>query len=213
VVIANDDPIYRAGLTHLLQLAGVEVVASANNATDLVRKARAHQPDVVVVDIDMAPTLTEDERIETARVIRSIDPRMSILILSQSPDERYALAALDDQPAGFGYLVKERIRDAEDFTSSLFRVARGGTAIDPLVVSRLAGRKSTEDPVDKLSDRERQVLALMAEGRSNRFVAGDLVVTIAAVERHITSIFAKLRLGSNGSDHRRVLAVLQYLNR
>jgi DNA-binding NarL/FixJ family response regulator len=136
---------------------------------------------------------------------------MAVLILTQLPEERCALAVLDDQPAGFGYLVKARIRDVEDFTESVRRVARGGSAIDPVVVARLAGARSTRDPVDELTNRERQVLALMAEGRSNRFIATQFVVTVSAVERHITSMFAKLGLRSNSADHRRVLAVLQYL--
>jgi DNA-binding NarL/FixJ family response regulator len=210
VVLGAEDPLYRAGIAHVLGQAEVDVVASASNADDLARKARAYHPDVAIVDIDMPPILSDD-RVEAARSIRSIDPRMAVLILTQLPEERCALAVLDDQPAGFGYLVKARIRDVEDFTESVRGVARGASAIDPVVVSRLAGARRTRDPVDELTQRERQVLALMAEGRSNRFIATELVVTASAVERHITSIFAKLGLRSNPADHRRVLAVLRYL--
>jgi DNA-binding NarL/FixJ family response regulator len=211
VVLGAEDPLYRAGIAHVLGQAEVDVVASASSADDLARKARAYHPDMVIVDIDMPPILSDDDRVEAARSIRSIDPRMGVLILARLPEERCALAVLDDQPAGFGYLVKARIRDVEDFTESVRRVARGGSAIDPLVVARLAGARQSRDPVDELTNRERQVLALMAEGRSNRFIATELVVTVSAVERHITSMFAKLGLRSDPADHRRVLAVLQYL--
>ena len=211
VVLGAEDPLYRAGIAHVLGQAEVDVVASASNADDLARKARAYHPDVAIVDIDMPPILSVDDRVEAARGIRSIDPRMAVLILTQLADERCALAVLDDQAAGFGYLVKARIRDVEDFTESVRRVARGGSAIDPVVVGRLAGALPSRDPVDELTKRERQVLALVAEGRSNRFIATELVVTVSAVERHITSVFAKLGLRSNPADHRRVLAVLQYL--
>jgi DNA-binding NarL/FixJ family response regulator len=211
VVLGAEDPLYRAGIAQVLGQAEVDVVASANNVDDLVRKARAYHPDVVIVDIDMPPILSDDDRVEAARSIRSLDPRMAVLILTQLPEERCALAVLDDQPSGFGYLVKARIRDVEDFTESVRRVARGGSAIDPVVVARLAGARLTRDPIDELTNREREVLALMAEGRSNRFIAAEFVVTVSAVERHITSMFAKLGLQSNPADHRRVLAVLQYL--
>jgi DNA-binding NarL/FixJ family response regulator len=211
VVLGAKDPLYRAGIAHVLGQAEVDVVASASNADDLARKARAFHPDVAIVDIDMPPVLSVADRVEAARSIRSIDPRMAVLILTQLADERCALAILDDQAAGFGYLVKARIRDVEDFTESVRRVARGGSAIDPVVVGRLAGALPSRDPFDELTKRERQVLALVAEGRSNRFIASELVVTVSAVERHITSMFAKLGLCSNPADHRRVLAVLQYL--
>jgi DNA-binding NarL/FixJ family response regulator len=197
----------------VLRQAGVEVVASANNADELTRKTRAYHPDVVVLDMDMPPSLSDEEWAEVVRNIRSIDPRMAILILSQLPKEQCALAALGDQPQGFGYLVKERIRNTEDFTASVRRVARGGTAIDPSVLSLLAGHRRAHDPIDDLTNRERQVLALMAEGRSNRYIANELVVTTPAVERHITGIFAKLDLRPNRTDHRRVLAILRYLSR
>jgi DNA-binding NarL/FixJ family response regulator len=213
LVLGDDRPLSRAGIMSVLRDAGVEVVALANNAGDLTRKSQAYHPDVVVVDLDMPPELSDDEWAQVVRSVRSIDPRMGILILSQLPKEQLVRAALDDQPQGFGYLVKERIRSSEDFTACVSQVARGGTAIDPAVLSRLAGRRRTSDPIDDLTNRERQVLALIAEGRSNRYIANELVVTTPAVERHITSIFAKLDLPPNPADHRRVLAVLRYISR
>jgi DNA-binding NarL/FixJ family response regulator len=212
-VVGTDDPLYAAGIAHALEQAGGEVVASADNADDLERKIRAYHPDVAVVDIDAGPSLIDDDWLQAARNVRSIAPFMPVLILSQVPDEQYALAVLGSQPRGFGYLLKARIGDLEDFTASVHRVAQGGSAIDPAVIARLAGRRRTHDPVDDLTKRERQVLALIAEGRSNRFIASELVVTVAAVERHITSIFAKLGVWSDPADHRRVLAVLRYLGR
>jgi DNA-binding NarL/FixJ family response regulator len=211
IVVAADDPLYRAGLEHVLRQAGIDVVARASDADDLVRKVRGHHPDVAVVDIGMPTSVTIEDRLATVRSIRALDPRMAILILSECPDEQHALAVGADQPEGFGYLVKARIRDVEDLTESVRRVARGGTAIDPVVIARLAGRGRTRDPIDDLTDREHEILALMAQGRSNRWIAGELVVTTAAVERRITGIFAKLDLNPNPDDHRRVLAILRYL--
>jgi DNA-binding NarL/FixJ family response regulator len=198
-------------MEHALREAGVDVVAAADNAPDLARKTRAYHPDVAVVDIDMPPRLSDHHRVDAARDIRSIDPRMAILLLSECPNEQDALAVMGDQPAGFGFVVKPHIRDVEDFTASVRQVARGGTAIDPVVISRLAGRPAADDWIDDLTNRERQVLTLVAEGRSNGFIATELVVTTAAVERHITRIFAKLGLRASASDHRRVLAALRYL--
>ncbi|HEY1593745.1 MAG TPA: response regulator transcription factor, partial [Solirubrobacteraceae bacterium] len=182
-------------------------------ADDLSRKARAYHPDVAVVDIDMPLAGGDGDCVEAARRIRALDPRTAVMALSRRADERYALAVLGEQPEGFGYLLKTRIRDVEDFTASVRRVAAGGSAIDPRVVSRLAGRHENPDPIGDLTARERQVLALIAEGRSNSSIASGLVVTIAAVERHITSIFGKLGLPPDRDDHRRVLAVLRYLGR
>jgi DNA-binding NarL/FixJ family response regulator len=213
VLVAADDPLYQAGIEHVLRHAGVDVVARASGTDELARKARGHHPDVAVVDIGMPTGLTVEDRLATVRSIRAIDPRIAILILSELPDEQHALAVVADQPEGFGYLVKARIRDVEDFTSSVRRVARGGTAIDPIIIARLAGRRRTRDPIDDLTDREHEILALMAQGRSNRWIAEELVVTTAAVERRITSIFAKLDLKPNPDDHRRVLAILRYLGR
>ena len=211
-VVGSDEPLYRAGITCVLERAGVDVVAAADSADALSRKARAYHPDVAVVDIDM-PLAGGDDCVEAARRIRALDPRTAVVALSRRADERYALAVLGEQAEGFGYLLKARIRDAEDFTASVRRVADGGSAIDPTVVARLAARHEDSDPIGDLTTRERQVLALMAEGRSNSSIASGLVVTIAAVERHITSIFAKLGLPPDPDDHRRVLAVLRYLGR
>jgi DNA-binding NarL/FixJ family response regulator len=199
-------------MTSVLRKVGIDVVATATTADDVVRKVRGHNPDVAVVDICLPPSVSDDDRVEAVRELRSIDPRMALLILSDRPDERCALAVLGERPEGFGFLVKARITDVADFTSSVRRVARGGTALDPTIVSRIAGRRPTHEPIDDLTNREGQVLALMAEGRSNRFIAGELVVTVPAVERHITNVFAKLGLVSDGADHRRVLAVLRYLD-
>jgi DNA-binding NarL/FixJ family response regulator len=210
-LVGDGDPLYLAGVSSALEQAGLELVASAETFDALVRKTRAYHPDLVVADIDMPPSLTQQDRIEAVCRLRSVDPRTSVLILCHEPDERYAQAILGERPEGVGLLVKSRIRDLEDFTASIRRVVRGGTAVDPDVVSRLARRRPSTGPLDQLTKRERQVLALMAGGRSNACIAGRLVVTLAAVERHITSIFSKLDLHTNGADHRRVLAVLQYL--
>ena len=212
-LVGSDEPLYRAGITCVLERAGVAVVAAAGSADDLSRKARAYHPDVAVVDIDMPLAGGGGDCVEAARRIRALDPRTAVMALSRRADERYALAVLGEQAEGFGYLLKARIRDVGDFTASVRRVADGGSAIDPVVVSRLAARHEDSDPIGDLTARERQVLALMAEGRSNSSIASELVVTIAAVERHITSIFAKLGLPPDADDHRRVLAVLRYLGR
>jgi DNA-binding NarL/FixJ family response regulator len=196
-----------------LREASIDVVAAASNAADLVRKAGAYHPDLAVVDRDLEPSPGDPDAAEAVRRLRAGDPPVAVLTLSQHVDERYVLDVVGNSPQGFGFLVKGRIGEIEDFTASVQQVARGGTAIDPAVISLLAGGRLTHDSLDDLTARERQVLALMAEGRSNPCIARQLVVTIPAVERHITSIFAKLGLRSNGDDHRRVLAILQYLGR
>jgi DNA-binding NarL/FixJ family response regulator len=212
VIVADDEPIYQAGITYVLQMGGLEVVATASNADDLARKTRAHHPDVAVVDGNMAPRRDGVTCVQAARELRSIEPGLAILILSQSADAREVLEAMGDRPSGFGYLLKPRIGDLEDFAASVRRIAHGGTAIDPTVLGRLAMRQRSDDPLDELTPRELEVLGLIAEGRSNGFIAEELVVTLAAVERHITSIFAKLRLPSSSAGHRRVLAALRYLD-
>jgi DNA-binding NarL/FixJ family response regulator len=212
VVVAADDPIYQAGITYVLQMAGLEVVATASSADDLARKTRAHHPEVAVVDGNMALRGDGVTCVQAARELRSIEPGLAILILSKSADDRQVLEAMGDRPSGFGYLLKARIGDLEDFAASVRRIAHGGTAIDPTVLGRLAARPRSGDPLDKLTPRELEVLGLIAEGRSNGFIAGELVVTVAAVERHITSIFAKLRLPISSAGHRRVLAALRYLD-
>jgi DNA-binding NarL/FixJ family response regulator len=195
----------------VLNEARIDVVAAASNAADLMRKAGAYHPDLAVVDRDLEPSPGDPDVAEAVRRLRLIDPPVAALVLSKHADERYVVDVAGDRPQGFGFLVKGRIGDMEDFTASVQRVARGGTAIDPVVISRLAAGRPAEDSLEDLTARERQVLALMAHGRSNPSIARRLVVTVPAVERHVTSIFAKLGLRSNGDDHRRVLAILRYL--
>jgi DNA-binding NarL/FixJ family response regulator len=210
VVVAASEPIYRAGIAHVLERSGAEIVAGADTADDLTRRIRAHRPDVTVVDMDLWLDVSETDGAEALREIRAIDPHLSLLILSELPKVQYALAA-DDRPDGFGYLLKASLNDVDELTASVRRVAQGGVAIDPLILARLAGRWR-RDPFDSLTDRENQVLVLIAEGRSNRAIAARLQVELTTVERHITSVFGKLDLRSNGADHRRVLAVLRYLS-
>jgi DNA-binding NarL/FixJ family response regulator len=212
VIVADDEPIYQAGITYVLQMGGLEVVATADNADDLARKTRAHHPQVAIVDADMAPCSNGDGCVQAAHDLRSIEPGLAILILSQSADDHHVLEAIRDCPSGFGYLLKPGIGDFEDLAASVRRIAHGGTAIDPTVLCRLAARQCPPDPLAALTPRELEVLHLIAEGRSNRFIAEKLVVTVAAVERHITSIFAKLDLSPNSACHRRVLAAMRYLD-
>jgi DNA-binding NarL/FixJ family response regulator len=210
-VVGEDDPLYLAGIVSVLEQATVQVVARAANLEDLLRKARAHRPDLAVLDIEVPPGLRSEDCVKAVTALRAIDPRMSMLVLAPEPDERCAVAILGDRPEGVGLLAKSGIRDVEDFTSSVHRVARGGTAIDPQVAARLAGRRPSRDPLDELTAREREVLSLIATGLSNRLIAAELVVTLAAIERHITSIFSKLELRRDGDHHPRVLAALRYL--
>jgi DNA-binding NarL/FixJ family response regulator len=210
VVLGEDSVLLREGVARLLEDSGFDVVGRAGDADDLLRKVRAHKPDVAIVDIRMPPTQT-DEGLRAARVIRAELPGTGVLVLSQYVEEDYALDLLADNAAGVGYLLKDRIADVDRFVDSVRRVADGGSALDPEVVSQMLGRRRRGSPLDDLSPREREVLALMAEGRSNRAVAVELVVTERAVEKHVTSIFGKLDLPTTGDDHRRVLAVLAYL--
>jgi DNA-binding NarL/FixJ family response regulator len=211
VVIADDSVLLRAGLARLLEDAGFEVVGQANDAEDLLRKVRAHHPDVAVTDIRMPPTQT-DEGLRAAQQIRSEMPEVGLMVLSQHIDEGYALELLQNSAEGVGYLLKDRVADIDAFLDALRRVAARGSVLDPEVVAQLLGRRGADDPLDRLTPREREVLALMAEGRSNHAVARELVVTERAIEKHVTSIFAKLGLSAAEDGHRRVLAVLQYLN-
>ncbi len=210
-MVGEDQPIYRAGVVHVLADAGFEVVGEAGSGADLVRKARAHMPDVVVLDVHMAPNV--DDGLLAAREIRTIEPPMALLALSQFAEDRYALDLLGDRPEGVGYLLKDRIGDLDSFVDAVRRVAGGGSVIDAAVVGRLVHRRRARNPFDDLTPRERDVLTLMAEGRSNHGIATDLVVTVSAVERHVTGIFNKLSLPPAVEDHRRVLAVLRYLRR
>jgi DNA-binding NarL/FixJ family response regulator len=208
VVIAEDSVLLLAGLTKLLESAGLEVAATAGNADELLAAVDREQPDVVVADVRMPPSHT-DEGIRAALVIRSQWPRIAILVLSQYVEERYAADLLSHNTRGIGYLLKDRVADVDEFIAALRRVASGGTALDPEVVAQLLVRRG--DPLEELTRRERDVLALMAEGRSNTAIAADLVITESAVSKHINSIFTKLRLHLDDSGHRRVLAVLRYL--
>jgi DNA-binding NarL/FixJ family response regulator len=210
VVVAEDSVLLREGVVRLLQEAGMEVVGQAGDAEDLLRKVRAHKPDVALVDIRMPPTQT-DEGLRAAATIRSEQPQTGVLVLSQYVEEAYALELLADNAEGVGYLLKDRVADVERFVDSVRRVGEGGSALDPEVVARLVGRRRREDPLSALSPREREVLGHMAEGRSNHGIAEALVVTERAVEKHVTSIFTKLNLPPAEDDHRRVLAVLTYL--
>jgi len=209
IVIAEDSVLLRAGLTRLLEAAGIEVVAAVDDAEALLRAVETHQPDLAVVDVRMPPTHT-DEGLRAALVIRRQWPDVAILVLSQYVEERYATELLSGTTNRVGYLLKDRVADMNDFVAALRRVAAGGTALDPEVVAQLLARRH-RDPLDRLTPRELQVLALMAEGQSNCGIASALVVTESAVNKHINSIFAKLDLQPEDSGHRRVLAVLRFL--
>jgi DNA-binding NarL/FixJ family response regulator len=212
VIVGEDQPLVRAGVVRALEEdgEGFEVVAVAGDAVDLLHKVRALAPDVVVTDIQMPPDLTDDG-LRAAIEIRATQPGVGVVVLSQFLEERYAMDLVGDRAGGVGYLLKDRVGDLRMFTDAVRRVARGGSALDPEVVQRMVGRRRVRSPLDDLTPREREVLALMAEGRSNQGIADQLVVTVAAVERHVTSIFGKLGLRAVPEDHRRVLAVLRFL--
>jgi len=210
VVVADDSVLLREGIVRLLQDAGFDVVAQAGDAEDLMRKVSAHKPDVAVVDIRMPPTQSDDG-LRAALEIRRRLPETGVLVLSQYLEEGYALELVSDSAEGTGYLLKDRVADVERFVDSVRRVGQGGSALDPEVVSHLLGRRRRDDPLAELTPREKEVLGLMAEGRSNQAIAEQLVVTERAVEKHVTSIFGKLRLAPAPEDHRRVLAVLTFL--
>ena len=210
VVVGEDHPIFREGLIRVLEGNGFEVVATAGDAPDLVRKTRAHHPDVVVIDIQMPPDRTDDG-LRAALEIRASDPGIGVLVLSEFLEDRYAVDLVGGRAEGVGYLLKNKVGDLAVFNDAVRRVAADGSALDPDVVSLLVGRKRRNSPLDTLTKREREVLSLMAEGRSNAGIADEMVVTVAGVERHITSIFEKLGLPQSPERHRRVVAVLKYL--
>ena len=210
VVIAEDSVLLREGLARLLDEAGFEVVEAVADAEQLLRSVAEHTPDVVVADVRMPPTHT-DEGLRAALVIRQRWPGTAVLVLSQYVEERYATELLAGDTRGVGYLLKDRVADVDEFVAALRRVGNGGAALDPEVVSQMLGRRRAEDPLAELTPREREVLALMAEGRSNHAIAEELVITERAVEKHVTGIFSKLDLEATPQDHRRVLAVLAYL--
>jgi DNA-binding NarL/FixJ family response regulator len=210
VVVAEDSVLLREGIARLLQEAGHEVVGQAGDHDDLMRKVRAHRPDLAVVDVRMPPTQT-DEGLRAAKVIRSELPGVGVLVLSGYVEPAYAQELLAENAEGLGYLLKDRVSDVGAFAEAVERVGAGGSALDPEVVSVLMGRAREDDPLDALTPREREVLGLMAEGRSNAAIAEELVVSERAVEKHVTSIFSKLDLRASSEDHRRVLAVLRFL--
>ena len=210
VVLADDSVLLREGIARLLEDAGFEVVAQSGTAEDLLRHVGMHKPDVALIDIRMPPTQT-DEGLRAAQQIRERWPETGVLVLSQYVEPAYAMELLGENAEGVGYLLKDRVSDVDEFAAAVRRVAEGGSALDPAVVSQLVGRRRRDDPLEELTPREREVLELMAQGRSNQAVAESLVITLRAVEKHVTSIFSKLRLPATAEDHRRVLAVLTYL--
>jgi DNA-binding NarL/FixJ family response regulator len=210
VVIGEDDVLLREGISRLLEEAGFEVAAQAGDAETFLRRALAHRPDVAVVDIQMPPGGTDDG-LRAAVELRRRRPQTGVLVLSQFCDEHFALDLIGERPEGVGYLLKERVGDVDAFIDAVGRVGAGGSALDPEVVARMLGRRRPAGPLDRLSRRERDVLAAMAEGKSNRGIAEALVISEGAVEKHVTSIFHKLELDPTPSGHRRVLAVLEFL--
>jgi DNA-binding NarL/FixJ family response regulator len=210
VVIAEDQALLRQGIARLLADAGFEVVAEAADAPDLLRKVAAHQPDVAVVDVQMPPDNTDDG-LRASIEIRAAHPGIGVLVLSQYAEERYAVDLIGSDAAGVGYLLKDRVTDFTLFADAVRRVAAGGSVLDPTVVAHMLGRRRRDDPLAQLTPREREVLELMAEGRSNKGIAEVLVVTPHAVEKHVTSLFTKLGVATGAEDHRRVLAVLRFI--
>lgn len=210
VIVGEDQAFVREGIVHVLTDGGFDVVGTTADAGDLVRMARVYGPDVVVADIQMPPGHADDG-LQAALAIRAAQPGVGVLVLSQFLEDSYVFDLVADGAQGVGYMLKEKVGNLEMFTDAVRRVADGGSALDPDVVARLVGRKQKASPVDRLTPREREVLTLIAEGRSNGGIAHELVVTVAAVERHVTSIFDKFGLHQSPDQHRRVLAVLEYL--
>ncbi|MFF0050772.1 response regulator [Streptomyces sp. NPDC005498] len=210
-VLGEDQAIVREGIATMLRRAGITVVAAVDNAVDLVRVSKEEKPDVVITDIQMPPKL-EADGLRAALEIRATQPGTPVIVLSQFLDASYALDLVGDDPSGVGYLLKEKVASPQILTNAVERVVAGGSALDPDVISSLLGRKRTKDPLSALTPREKDVLALMAEGHSNTGIANALFVSVPAVERHVTGIFTKLSLTqASSSQHRRVLAVLRYL--
>ena len=210
VVIAEDSVLLREGVAKLLEAEGFEIVGRAGDADALLLKVRSYRPDVAIVDVRMPPTHT-DEGARAAAVIREQFPEVGVLLLSQVIEATFALRLFSESPAGFGYLLKDRVLDVDDFVDALKRVARGGTAMDPAVVAQLLKRTRPDDPLTTLTVRERSVLELMAEGRSNAGIGHKLFLSPKTVESHVHTIFTKLGLAQAQDDHRRVLAVLAFL--
>jgi DNA-binding NarL/FixJ family response regulator len=210
VLVADDEVLLRAGIARLLQDAGIEVVAQVGRADEVLEATAEHMPDIAVVDVQMPPTLTDDG-LQAAISIRRDHPATQVLVLSNFLEERYLLDLIGEDAGGVGYLLKKRVADVAEFLEAVRRVAGGGSALDPDVVSLMVGRRRRGNPLDALTTRERQVLSLMAEGLSNAGVADRLGVTPAAVEKHVTSLFTKLDLRTEPLQHRRVMAVLTML--
>jgi DNA-binding NarL/FixJ family response regulator len=210
VAIAEDSVLLREGIVRLLSEAGFDVVGQSEDPDDLLRKVKSYSPDVVIVDIRLPPTHT-DEGLRAALEIRDAHPGIGVLVLSQHVEVGLAMKLLADSAEGVGYLLKDRIRDVDDFVIAVRRVADGGSALDPLIVSTLLARERPDDPVARLTPREREVLELMAGGSSNQGIADKLVISLGAVEKYVSTIFSKLGLPSSGSESRRVLAVLMFL--
>jgi DNA-binding NarL/FixJ family response regulator len=212
VAIAEDSVLLREGLTRILTGAGLEVIAAYDNADDLLRRIRTEAPGIAIVDIRLPPTHT-DEGMRAALEIRRHYPHVAVLVLSQYVELGLAMQLLSESAEGVGYLLKDRISDVSEFLNAVRRVAAGGSAIDPQIVSTLLRRRRSDDPLDRLTPREREVLELMAAGNSNAGIAERLVITLRAVEKYVSSVFAKLDIASTGTESRRVLAVLLYLRR
>ncbi len=211
VTVGEDDVLLREGITRILTGAGLDVVAQSGDADDLLRRTLAHRPDVMIVDIQMPPR-GEDDGLRAAIELRRREPSTGVLILSQFCEPAYVVALIGEHPEGIGYLLKERVGDVTAFVDAVSRVAGGGSALDPEVVSRMLGRRARGDPLHPLTDRELAVLAAMAEGKSNLGIAQSLFVSPAAVEKHVTAIFRKLHIAPADTGHRRVQAVLTYLH-
>lgn len=210
ILIAEDSVLLREGLVRLLTDAGHDIVHTTGDATDLLGAVSAHEPDLAIVDVRMPPTFT-DEGIRAAVLIRAQNPEVGVLVLSQYVEERYASDLIADNSGGFGYLLKDRVADVSDFLEAVEKVASGGTVLDPEVVSQIMVRSRRDTGIDQLSAREREVLALMAEGKSNSAIASALFLSAGAVEKHISSVFTKLGLAAGADDNRRILAVLKFL--
>jgi DNA-binding NarL/FixJ family response regulator len=210
IVVGEDQPLVREGILRVLEDGGFDVVGTAGDADELVRMAEAQQPDIIIADIQMPPE-HGDDGLRAALAIRAARPAIGVLVLSQFLEDAYAFSLVADGAQGVGYLLKEKVGDLRMFTDAVQRVADGGSVLDPDVVARLVGRKRRASPLDELTARERAVLGLIAEGRSNSGIAAELVISVAGVERHVTSIFDKLGLHQARDLHRRVLAVLTYL--
>ena len=210
VVIADDSVLFREGLARILRDGGFEVAAQAGDGEELREAVRHLQPDVAIVDVRMPPTQT-DEGTQAARDIRAEHHGVGVLMLSQVVEVRHAFELFSEQPEGFGYLLKDRVLEIDEFLESVRRVGRGGTVLDPEVVGQLMGRRRTQDPLEELTPREREVLELMAEGLSNHGICQKLVLSPKTIETHVHSIFGKLALPQEPDEHRRVLAVLAFL--